>query len=42
MDDMKKGAFYSTSLTDPIDIEARRQAYIDWVVGLSEKKGGGK
>ena len=38
MDDMKKGAFYSTSLTDTIDIEARRQAYIDWVVGLSEKK----
>ena len=42
MDDMKRGAFYSTSLTDPIDIEARRQAYIDWVVGLSEKKGGKK
>ena len=39
MDDMKRGAFYSTSLTDPIDIEARRQAYIDRVVGLSEKKG---
>lgn len=42
MDKMKEGAFYSTSLTDPIDIEARRQAYIDWVVGLSEKKGGRK
>lgn len=42
MDDMKRGAFYSTSLTDPIDIEARRQAYIDWVVELSEKKGGRK
>ena len=39
MDDVKKGAFYSTSLTDPIDIEARRQAYIDWVVKLSDKKG---
>ena len=40
MDDVKNGAFYSTSLTDPIDIEARRRAYIDWVVSLSEKKGG--
>ena len=39
MDDVKNGAFYSTSLTDPIDIEARRRAYIDWVVSLSEKKG---
>jgi hypothetical protein len=38
MDDMKRGAFYSTSFTDPTDIEARRQAYIDWVVKLSEKK----
>jgi hypothetical protein len=42
MDDMKRGAFYSTSFTDPTDIEARRQAYIDWVVKLSEKKGGRK
>jgi hypothetical protein len=42
MDDVKNGAFYSTSLTDPIDIEARRRAYIDWVVNLSEKKGGRK
>lgn len=40
MEQMKSGAFYSTSLTDPIDIEARRRAYIDWVVKLSEKKGG--
>lgn len=39
MVDVKQGAFYSTSFTDPIDIEARRQAYIDWVVKLSEKKG---
>ena len=39
MEDVKNGAFYSTALTDPIDIEARRRAYIDWVVSLSEKKG---
>lgn len=38
MEQMKAGAFYSTSLTDRIDIEARRRAYIDWVVKLSEKK----
>ena len=37
MEDVKNGAFYSTILADPIDIEARRQAYIDWVVRLSEK-----
>ena len=42
MDDVKKGAFYSTSFTDPVDIEARRQAYINWVIGLSDKKKGGK
>ncbi len=39
MEDVKNGAFYSTALTDHIDIEARRRAYIDWVVSLSEKKG---
>jgi hypothetical protein len=39
MEDVRNGAFYSTAFTDPIDIEARRQAYINWVVELSEKKG---
>lgn len=42
MTDVLNGAFYSTAIADPIEIEARRRAYIDWVVGLSEKKGGRK
>ena len=38
MVDVLNGAFYSTAITDHIELEARRRAYIDWVVQLSEKK----
>lgn len=38
MVDVLNGAFYSTAITDHLELEARRRAYIDWVVGLSEKK----
>lgn len=40
MYDVQDGCFYSTLLDDADEIEMRRQAYIEWVVELSEKKNG--
>lgn len=38
MIDVQQGCFYSTMLDDEQDIEMRRKAYIEWVIGLGEKK----
>ena len=38
MEDVKRSCFYSTAITDPADIEFLRQAFIQWVLKLSEKK----
>lgn len=38
MEDVKRGCFYSTAITDAKEIELRRKAFIEWVLDLSEKK----
>lgn len=38
MEDVKHGCFYSTAITDASEIEFRRQAFIQWVLKLSDKK----
>ena len=38
MEDVKRGCFYSTAITNAAEIEMRRKAFIEWVLDLSEKK----
>jgi hypothetical protein len=38
MEDVKRGCFYSTAITDAKEIEMRRKAFIEWVLELSENK----
>ena len=38
MEDVKRGCFYSTALTNANEIEMRRKAFVEWVLDLSKKK----
>lgn len=37
MEDVKRGCFYSTAITDAKETELRRKAFIQWVLDLSRK-----